>query len=107
MATACRPALDAQARAVLTCPPVLGALVFLWVHRLSPAVSATGLTYDILGVYWLAESLLVDELEANWLTTFQAVGHRGPVALRDGYQVRFALAVAFLGFLLQFVSDVV
>jgi len=65
------------------------------------AVAAAGLVLDIIGVWLLAEGLLLSDDDAAYLSTMGALGRRHLLARRDRYQTQFALVIVTLGFVGQ------
>jgi hypothetical protein len=64
-------------------------------------VGTIGLLLDILGVWLLAEGLLLSDEDAAFLSTHEASGKDYLLRQRDRQQAQFGLTVATVGFIAQ------
>src|SRR5688500_3527822 len=79
-------------RMPLLAVPVLGLMVLkLAGLPWSVAVGGAGLFLDIVGVWLLAQGLLVSDEDAAWRSTWDSMGHQHLLAQRDRRQATFAL----------------
>jgi len=61
-------------------------------------VSVLGLGLDIIGVWWLAEGLLVSDEDARYRGSWDHLGHSPLLIMRDRRQGLTGMAVAIFGF---------
>lgn len=77
----------------------IGLLIYL--GRMSITLSVVGLLLDIVGVYWLAEGLMLSDTEANYWGSWDSLSRWALMKRLESRQVKFGVAVAFTGFASQ------
>jgi hypothetical protein len=91
----------------LLLPLPIAAALWWWTGSLAVLVGSAGLVYDIIGVWLLAENLLLTDDEAQYYGTFRWIQRAPLIAMRDRRQTTATLWVVTLGFVLQLVSLVI
>jgi hypothetical protein len=89
----------AQQVAAACCVVLALALVLDW--PIGTSLGLLGLVLDVIGVYILAEGVIISDDDASFLSTYGRMEHGHLLAMRDSRQARMGLRLAIAGFVFQ------